>query len=214
MAAQEPRPAPLPGSGLNPEASAKPAVLPVRLARDGSTWRIGTQAEVAWIASGTSIGRAITAAIPPVFEAYATAVLPGDDEQQDKHDRAVIALLREHSAAQPWWLGYLDTGADDIVFPGAPMVTLYSRWQYVLVQAGPEQAATWRGNDPGFWKGALPNLMFPADRSWLVSTLWDDDWSCIGGSAALVDSFLCHPDLQARPVMLGQDATPPGHQAL
>jgi hypothetical protein len=214
VAAEEPRPAPLPGPGLNPEASAKPAVLPVRLARDGSTWRIGTDAEVAWIASGTSIGRVITAAIPPVFEAYATAVLPGSDEQQDKHDRAVVALLSEYSAAQPWWLGYLDTGADDIVFPGAPMVTLYSGWHYVLVEAGPEQAATWRGNDPGFWKGVLPNLMFPADRSWLVSTLWDDDWSCIGGSASFVASFLRHPDLQARPVKLGQDATPPGHQAL
>jgi hypothetical protein len=214
VAEQEPRPAPLPGPGLDPEAPAKPGVLPVRLAKDGSTWRIGTQAEVAWIASGTSIGRAITAAIPPVFQAYATAVLPGSDEQQDKHDRAVIALLSEHPAGQPWWLGYLDTGADDIVFPGSPMVTLYSGWHYVLVEAGPEQAATWRRNDPGFWKGVLPNLMFPADRSWLVSTLWDDDWSCIGGSAGLVDSFLRHPDLQARPVTPGQDATPPGHQAL
>jgi hypothetical protein len=213
VAAQEPRPAPLPGPGLDPEAPAKPAGLPGRLAKDGSTWRIGTQAEVAWIASGTSIGRAITAAIPPAFESYATAVLPGS-ERQGKHDQAVIALLSEHPAGQPWWLGYLDTGADDIVFPGAPMVTLYSGWHYVLVQAGPEQAATWRGNGPGSWKGALPDLMFPADRSWLVSTLWDDDWSCIGGPAALVDGFLRHPDLQARPVMLGQDATPPGHQAL
>lgn len=214
MAAEKPRPAPLPGAGLNPGAPARPAVLPVRLARDGSTWRIGTQDEVAWIAGGTPTGRAITAAIPPVFEAYATAVLPGSEEQQDKHDRAVIALLSEHSAGQPWWLGYLDTGADDIVFPGAPMVTLYAGWHYVLVEAGPEQAATWRGNDPGFWKGALPNLMFPADRSWLVSTLWDDDWTCIGGPAGLVDSFLRHPDLQARQVTPGQDATPPGHQAL
>ena len=30
-----------------------------------------------------------------------------------------------YSAGQPWWLGYLDTGADDIVFPDAPKVTLY-----------------------------------------------------------------------------------------
>jgi hypothetical protein len=43
----------------------------VTRARDGSTWRIGTDAEVAWIADGTSMGRTITAAIPPVFEAYA-----------------------------------------------------------------------------------------------------------------------------------------------
>src|SRR6266498_4466190 len=44
--------------------------------RDGRKWRIGTGTEVAWIANGTSAGRTITAAIPPVFEAYATVVLP------------------------------------------------------------------------------------------------------------------------------------------
>ena len=187
----------------------------VRRAKDGSTWRIGTDADVAWVANGTSVGRTITAAIPPVFDAYATVVLPYGGEGQDKHDRAVLGLLREQSASQPWWLGYLDTGADDIVFPGVPMVTLYSGWHYVLVEAGPEQAATWRQHGPwSFWKGALPNLMFPADRSWLISTLWDDDWSCIGGPDGLVGRFLSHPDLQARPVGPGQDATPPGHQAL
>jgi hypothetical protein len=186
-----------------------------RVARDGSTWRIGTNADVAWITDGTSVGRTITSAIPPVFEAYATVVLPERGEGQDLHDQAVLGLLSGQSADQLWWLGYLDTGADDIVFPGAPMVTLYSGWRYVLVEAGPQQAATWRQHDrPSFWKGALPNVMFPADRSWLVSTLWDDDWTCIGGPAELVNSFVRHPRLQARPVPLSsQDATPPGHQA-
>ncbi|HZO69068.1 MAG TPA: hypothetical protein VFB74_29105 [Kribbellaceae bacterium] len=187
----------------------------VTRARDGSTWRIGTSAEVAWIADGASVGRTITAAVPAVFEAYATVVLPDGGEGQDERDRAVLALLSEESVGQPWWLGYLDTGADDIVFPDAPKVTLYQDWRYLLVEAGPEQAATWRrSGDWSFWKGALPNLMFPADRSWLVSTLWDDDWTCIGGPADLVDKFLRHPGLQARPVTLGQDATPPGHQGL
>jgi hypothetical protein len=110
--------------------------------KDGRSWRIGTDAEVAWIANGTSDGKTITAAIPPVFEAYATVVLPPGGEGQEQHDGAVLALLTEYSASQPWWLGYLDTGADDIVFPDAPMVTLYSGWRYVLVEAGPEQAAT------------------------------------------------------------------------
>jgi hypothetical protein len=187
----------------------------VRQPKDGSTWRIGTDAEVAWIADSTPTGLTITAAIPPVFEAYATVVLPYRGDGQDKHDRAVLGLLSGQSAGQPWWLGYLDTGADDIVFPDAPMVTLYSGWRYVLVEAGPEQAATWRRSDLGsFWKGVLPNLMFPVDRSWLVSTLWDDDWTCIGGPAELVNRFLHHPDLQARAVALGQDATPPSHRAL
>lgn len=185
----------------------------LRVARDGSTWRIGTNADVAWITTGTTIGLTITSAIPPVFEAYATVVLPERDEGQDAHDQAVLGLLRAHSADQSWWLGYLDTGADDIVFADAPMVTMYSGWHYVLVEAGPEQAATWRHEYASFWKGALPSLMFSADRSWLVSTLWDDDWTCIGGPAELVDNFARHPCLQARPVDLSQDATPPGHHA-
>jgi hypothetical protein len=185
----------------------------VRRARDGSTWLIGTDAEVAWIAEGTSIARTVTAAIPPVFEAYATVMVAYGDERI-KHDQAVLALLAEQSPDQRWWLGYLDTGADDIVFPDAPKVTLYTGWQYVLVEAGPGQAAAWRPSDGrAFGTGDLPNLMFPADHSWLVSTLWDDDWSCIGGPARLVDRFLRHPDLRARQVALGQDATPPGHEA-
>lgn len=188
---------------------------PVRRARDGRAWRIGTGADVAWIADHTVPGLTITSAIPPVFDAYATIVLPDNDEDRDVHDRAVLSLLTEQSAGQPWWLGYLDTGADDLVFPDAPMVTLYTGWHYVLAEAGPEQAATWRRIEfSSYWKGVLPNLMFPADRSWLVSTLWDDDWTCIGGPAELVNTFLRHPDLQARAVAPGQDATPPGHQAL
>jgi hypothetical protein len=186
----------------------------VKLARDGRLWRIGTDAEVAWITEGTSTGMAITAAIPPVFEAYATVVLPPDSDVRDRHDQSVLALLRAQPAGPPWWLGYLSTGSADVVFPAAPMVTLYTGWHYVLVEAGPEQAAAWRRRGPwSSWEGGLPDVMFPADRSWLVSKLWDDDWSCIGGPAALVSAFLHHPDLAARPVALGQDATPPGHVA-
>jgi hypothetical protein len=187
--------------------------LPPRRPKDGSTWRIGTGADVAWIDIGTSVGVSITAAIPPVFDAYATILMPQSEEERDKRDRAVAALLSEESRGQRWWLGYLDTGADDVIFPDAPMVTLYPGWRYVLVEAGPSQAATWRRHDSGTY-GALPNLMFPADHSWLVSTLWDDDWSCLGGSSRLVDRFLSHPDLKARRVALGEDATPPGRTAI
>ena len=82
------------------------------------------------------MGRTITAAIPAVFEAYATVVLPAWGEGQGDHDRAMLPPLRRQSAGRPWWLGYLDTGADDIVFPDAPKVTLYWGWHYVLVEAG------------------------------------------------------------------------------
>lgn len=168
--------------------------------KDGCAWHIGSQDAVDWINDGTSVGKAITAAIPAVFEAYATVELPVNwEEAQARHDAAVVEVLRERSDQQPWWLGYLDAGADDVVFSDAPMVTVYQGWRYVLVQAGPEQALSWRHSDTGtFLKGALPNLMFPADRSWLVSTLWDDDWICIGGPATLIDGLLAHPVLQSR----------------
>jgi len=184
---------------------------PMRRAKDGRSWRIGDSAEVAWIAHGTVPGLTIMSAIPPIFDAYATTIVPGDDEDRDEHDRIVLTLLSEQSAGQPWWLGYLDTGADDVVFSDAPMVTLYSGWHYVLVEAGPQQAANWK--DRSSWRGALPDLIFPADHSWLVSTLWDDDWRCVGGLADLVERFQRDARLQARLVSLGEDATPPGHQA-
>ena len=40
--------------------------LPVTRVKDGRTWRIGADADVAWIAEGTSPGLTITSAIPPV----------------------------------------------------------------------------------------------------------------------------------------------------
>lgn len=83
----------------------------------------------------------------------------------------------------------------------------------MLVEAGPDQAATWRSNDSWSLRGALPEVMFPGDRSWLVSTLWDDDWTCIGGPAQLIDKGRRDGRLQGRLVQPGQDATPPGYQS-
>lgn len=190
--------------------------------KDDGAWRIGHDAEIAWIQQDTAVGLAITSAIPPVFETYATLELPGTGdhdaaswlEDPDRHDATVLAVLSEHTAAQPWWLGYLDTGAADLVFYDVPKVTLYNG-EYVLIEAGPAQAGIWRNDDR--WKGVLPDLMFPVDRSWLVSTLWDDDWTCIGGSRELVDAFLAHPDLRHRAREVDpsiMDATPSGHAAI
>lgn len=188
--------------------------------KDGRAWRVGGEAEVAWIRDNTKVSFAITSAIPPVFAAYATLELPGSGdhlsasslEDPDRHNAGVLALLSEHSAAQPWWLGYLDTGGADIVFNDVRKVRPGPNndgW-YVLVEAGPEQAGVWRERE-------LPDLMFPADRSWLLSTLWDDDWTCIGGSRGLVDALLAHPDLRHRAREVDpsiRDATPPGHTAI
>jgi hypothetical protein len=188
------------------------ATSPVSYWKDGREWRIGTDADVAWIQESTVPGLSITSAIPTVFAAYATIVVPDKDEGRAEHSRLTLRLLSEQSGDQPWWLGYLDTGADDVVFPDAPRVTLYADWRYVLVQAGPAEAARWR-HDLRSWRAPGPDLVFPADRSWLLSWLWDDDWRCLGGPIALVERLLDQPKLQVRRVGLGEDATPPGHVA-
>lgn len=179
--------------------------------QDDQIWRIGTQNEVAWIQDGTSIGLAITAAIPAGFDGYATVVIPEGDAQRRVSDSTLLRLLTAQSPGQPWWLGYLETGAHDVVFEHAPRVTLYTGWPYVLVAAGPRQAGTWRADDA--WRGRLPDLIYPADRSWLVSMLWDDDWRCIGGNASLMRAVLTAPELDSQSVSINQDATPPGYVA-
>jgi hypothetical protein len=182
--------------------------------KDGRAWRLGTSAEAAWINDGTSAGLTIAYAIPPIFDSYCTVELPQshDPTELDRHEEAVIELLTEQTPEQSWWLGYLDTGPSDVVFPYAPRTTIYYGYGYVLVEAGPRQAAEWR--EKGFsW--TLPELLFPADRSWLLSTMWDDGWTCVGGSQQLVDGFLRDTTLgpRARRVALGQDPTPPGQEA-
>lgn len=184
----------------------------MRRGADDASWQIGGRSQVDWIAENSRPGKTIATAIPPLFGAYATVVVPGEPQDKQISDAALLSVLREQSSPQLWWLGYLETGVADLVFPDAPRVPLYAGWPYVLVQAGPDEAATWRTNDQTTpWHSALPELMFPLDRSWLVSTLWDDDWRCVGGPPDLIQALLQHPRLEARPVTLHEDATPPGH---
>jgi hypothetical protein len=181
----------------------------VMVPKDGRCWPIGTIHEVDWIVNETTEDLSITVAIPPVFEAYATLYEP-DGIPTVAHERAVVSRLVDFTPAQPWWLGYLETGGHDAVFHDAPRVSLYWDWPYVLVAAGPEQALHWRTGHMRAAYGVLPDLFFPQDRSWLVSALWDDTWTCVGGPSALIDALQHDPLVQAHRVQLGVDAKPPG----
>jgi hypothetical protein len=92
---------------------------------------------------------------PSGIEAHATLEFPGTgnqpaassveergqlDKDWGRHDAGVLAVLSEHSQPQPWWLGYLETGASDLIFDGARRVRFYAGWPYVLIEAGLEQA--------------------------------------------------------------------------
>ena len=187
----------------------------MEVTRDGRSWRVGTASDVAWITDATTIDRTITAAIPPIFEAYATFhELDDEPAPVNVQERAVVDHLTQRSGGQPWWLGFLDTGAHDVVFDDVPMVSLYSDWHYVLVEGGPTPALTWRTGHMRAHYGVLPDLFFPVDRSWLVSALWDDTWTCVGGPGDLIRELRHDPVVQARPVQLGEDAKPPGHECL
>ncbi|WP_176738953.1 hypothetical protein [Micromonospora matsumotoense] len=182
----------------------------MRVNKDGRNWRIGTAADVQWIAGHTTAGVSITTAVPPGFDAYATTY-QADDVTAAAYEHALVEDLSTYSPGQPWWLAYLDTGAHDVVFPHAPRVSLYWDWPYVLVEAGPEQALTWRtGGHLRHAHGSLPDLFFPADRSWLVSALWDDTWTCVGGPAPLIHTLERDPLAAARQVRPDEDALPPG----
>lgn len=184
---------------------------PVEAFKDGRSWPIGTTREVNWIVNRTTEGPSITVAIPPVFDAYVTFYEP-DGVAIFAHEQAVVNRLVEFTPDQLWWLGYLDTGAHSVVFDDLPKVSLYWDWHYVLVAAGPEQALTWRAGHMRAQYGVLPDLFFPEDRSWLVSALWDDTWTCIGGPRILIEALHHDPLVQAHRVQLGVDAKPPGRE--
>ena len=202
------------GFGAHPRTPTRPWRVVfdglVKAFRQWRRWQIGTIHEVGWIAEGTTPGISITAAIPPIFEAYATCYEP-DGVTIIAHERALVERLAEVASDQLWWLGYLDTGAHSVVFEHAPKVLLYWNWPYVLVAAGPTQALSWR---TGHMRGAgvLPDLFFPEDRSWLVSALWDDTWTCIGGPDALIEVLRKDPLIKAHRVEFDGDAKPLGRE--
>ncbi len=155
-------------------------------------------------------GLSVETAIPLGFDAYATFYTP-DVVAEATHERAAVDVLVRHTAEQARWLGYLDTGAHDVVFPLARRVSLYSDWLYVLVEAGPSEALRWRtGHMRGGVEGSLPELIFPHDLSRLVSALWDDTWAYVGGSHELIDALVQEPLANARAVQPHEEALTPG----
>src|SRR5450631_2195594 len=60
--------------------------------KDDRSWQIGTGDDVEWISQGTVAGLTVTSAIPRIFEAYATVVVPEFGEGLDEHEQRVVRL--------------------------------------------------------------------------------------------------------------------------
>jgi hypothetical protein len=79
---------------------------------------------------------------------------------------------------------------------------------YLLFQ-GPLRAALSIGHQiTADWRlPQSPNLLWPADRSWLLATEIDFDSTLVGGSTQLVQELLQATPLEAWPVGIGDDLT-------
>ena len=160
----------------------------MKASKDGRNWQIGDEQTVEWIRSNTLGGNQVTAAIPPVFDRYAT-LMPSARTAPEIFERKCVEVLSSTSN-QAWWLGFLHTGAFPSPLPDAPEIELNYGWKYLFVKAGPPQALTWRtGNIRSGISGLIPEIIFPEDRSWLLSGLWDDAWICVGCNESLLDAL-------------------------
>lgn len=85
----------------------------------------------------------------------------------------------------------------------APRVAIGAR-QYLLFRGPLEQAGEWGARPLAVdWPArqiSIPNLTWPADRSWAVASDADPNTMGIGGSRALIDAICLHPRLDARVV--------------
>jgi hypothetical protein len=88
-----------------------------------------------------------------------------------------------------------------------PLVRLPHREYYLF--AGPVGAAAdfEAQSTHGYVERKTPQLVWPADLAWCLATEIDFDSTLVGGSAALVDAIMAHPDLEAYPVPPDGDLT-------
>lgn len=67
--------------------------------------------------------------MPARYESYATITEPEpwSDEAGQRQNARLVEILTRYGPAD-WWLGYLDTGSSDVVFPRARKVQADGIW--------------------------------------------------------------------------------------
>lgn len=166
-----------------------------------------------WIADATRPSMEVTSAIPPVFEAYATITHEYDDGDGSDSSIGELNMVRDRVDALLPHLAAA-TGDVEIWFGFRYYAAYYLEDEDGRIDVYEHVFQFATGPLAALSAGMLPELVWPADRSWLLSNLYDDDWSYVGGNASLIRSLQDDPILTARRVQLGEDSIPPGHMAI
>jgi len=114
---------------------------------------------------------------------------------------ALCELLATHTSTPEQcfvgvWEGYVWPATDS---EWSPSPTLRLDQRTFLVRQGPLglALAVGRGGPNGGISIEPPSIFWPADRAWLVASDPDLDSTYLGGSNALIEAVLTHPDLEA-----------------
>lgn len=132
-------------------------------------------ADVDWLRLNNGAAGTLGYAIPGYFAVYGAMNLP--DEIAATEDRLLDALAPE--SGEELIAGWIDRGPWPP--PAGDEHVIYWDWKYRLRRV---QSSDLRGL-PGEGERCFPDLLFPINRSWLVSMLWDDSWRSIGATRAV-----------------------------
>lgn len=164
-----------------------------------------TEQDVGWITANRRpfSDFAVGSLVPVVFEGYARVLhsawaRPGGLPTTQL--TSLCELLATHTNAPELcfvgvWEGYGWLTAD-AEWAAAPTLRLDQRT--FLVRQGPLglALAVGRGGPTGGTGIEPPSIFWPADRAWLVASDPDLDSTYLGGSNALIEAVLTHPDLE------------------
>jgi len=126
--------------------------------------------ELDWIRIGTSLGMSIRSAVPGGFDVF--GLLDIDDGARPTEDALLNAL--ETSEGEPLVAGWILRNS--LVTETGDEHLLYANWRYRLRRVTRSDLT----GRPSTGVNGFPDLLFPSDHRWIVSTLWDDSWRSIG----------------------------------
>lgn len=158
-------------------------------------------------------------------EAPSRAVLTFSADDADAHDDGPDASVQEHHRAMleasthdpfnnvfrkpTWQPGILSdeiSRGSRLELPGRSYV-LFSASTNSFTDASWPDLAPWVGPDEAHAWAQSPNVMWPADRSWVVVSEIDFDSTVVAGSTELIARICAAPALEALPLDEGADLT-------